>query len=255
MSTTPKPISIQLYTVREQAKDGNHIRVLQEIADIGYKGVEGFGYGMSPRDFRHTVEDMGMVVSSYFGPFPDPDKIQEFIETAKGLGVTQTVTGLWVEDFASKDAICRTADRLRPAIDTLRENGLNLCLHNHWMEFELIEGRLAIEHLIDLLPDLNLEIDIYWCSAFGANNPSEVVRRYRDRTPLLHVKDGPLTKGQPHQALGQGRMNLIETINMVNPDKLEWLVVELDECATDMMTAVKESYQYLIDRALGLGNR
>ena len=252
---TMKPISIQLYTVREQAKDGNHLKVLQRIADIGYKGVEGHGYGMTPEEFRRTVGDMGMAVSSYFGPFPDPDKIGEFIDTAKGLGVDQTVSGLWIEDFDSLDSIKRTADRVRPAIAKLRENGLTFSLHNHWMEFEQVEGKLAIDHLIDLVPELNLEIDIYWCAAFGANDPAEIVAKHRDRAPLLHVKDGPLVKGEPHVAVGAGKMDIATTLEAANPDVLKWLVVELDECGTDMMEAVEESYLYLVGNELASGNK
>ena len=30
-------------------------------------------------------------------------------------------------------------------------------------------------------------------------------------------------------------------------DRVEWLVVELDACATDMMTAVEKSHDYLIN--------
>jgi len=247
-----KPISIQLYTVREQANDGNHMQVLQRIADIGYKGVEGHGYGMTPPEFRRVVGDMGMVVSSYFGPFPDPDKINEFIDTAKGLGVTQTVSGLWIEDFDSVDSIRRTADRVGPALAALRAEGLNFSLHNHWMEFEMVDGRWAIEHLLEMVPELNLEIDIYWCAAFGANDPAAVVAKYRDRAPLLHVKDGPLVKGEPHVAVGAGAMDIPGVLEAGDP---EWLVVELDECAGDMMSAVEESYLYLVGNELASGNK
>lgn len=237
-----KPISIQLYTVREQAKDGNHLKALQQIADIGYEGVEGHGYGMTPTEFRRTVEDMGMKVSSYFGPFPLPDKINEFIDTALGLGVTQTVSGFWIEDFESVDAIQRTADKVSEAIPVLGAAGLNFSLHNHWFEFEPVEGRLAMDRLLELVPSLNLEIDIYWCAAFGLNDPAAVVSRLRDKAPLLHVKDGPLVKGEPHVAVGSGVLDIPAVLAAGDP---EWWVVELDECATDMMEAVAQSYRYL----------
>jgi hypothetical protein len=35
----------------------------------------------------------------------------------------------------------------------------------------------------------------------------------------------------------------------------EWLVVELDRCATDMMEAVSKSYQYLIAKGLARGSK
>jgi hypothetical protein len=36
---------------------------------------------------------------------------------------------------------------------------------------------------------------------------------------------------------------------------LEWNIVELDHCGTDMMQAVRESYEYLTRRSLATGNR
>ena len=35
----------------------------------------------------------------------------------------------------------------------------------------------------------------------------------------------------------------------------EWLIVELDRCATDMMEAVEKSYQYLVAGGLARGNK
>ncbi len=250
-----KPISIQLYTVRELAKDGNHAKVLQEIADIGFTGVEGSGYGLSPKEFRNLVEDMGMVVSSYFGPFPDPDKVQEFIDTAGDLGTSLGVSGFWVPEFESLDAIKMTAERVAPAVTKLKGAGITFGLHNHWMEFEMVAGKWAIQHLVELVPDLHLEIDIYWCAAFGANDPGEVVRSYRNRAHLIHVKDGPLVKGEPHVAVGAGKMDIPGTLAQVDENVSQWYVVELDECATDMMQAVRESYEYLVGNGLASGRR
>jgi hypothetical protein len=35
----------------------------------------------------------------------------------------------------------------------------------------------------------------------------------------------------------------------------EWLIVELDRCATDMMTALEQSFQYLAGQGLGRGRQ
>ena len=36
---------------------------------------------------------------------------------------------------------------------------------------------------------------------------------------------------------------------------LQWIIVELDDCATDMMQAVRESYAYLTAEGLAEGNK
>jgi len=251
------PISIQLYTVREEAKDGRHPEIFRQIAEAGYKGVEGgAGYGLDRREFRAMVEDLGMVVSSTWGPVPENDEaVQELMDAAGELGTKNLVGGLWIEDFEDEDAIRRTADRLNYGLPALRRAGLSYSLHNHWMEFEPLGNRLKVDLLADLCPDLLFEIDIYWCTNFGVNNAKEQVRKLRDRVELLHVKDGPQVKGRSHVAVGQGTINVPEALAEADPDRLRWLVVELDECDTDMMAAVRSSYDYLVGNGLASGNR
>jgi hypothetical protein len=54
--------------------------------------------------------------------------------------------------------------------------------------------------------------------------------------------------GQPQVALGQGVVDVEACARAaVHAD---WLIVELDECATDMLEALEVSYRYLVDRGL-----
>ena len=56
-----KPISLQLYTLREDSQK-DFKTVLEQVAAIGFKGVEPAGlYGMTPREFRTHVNDLGMI--------------------------------------------------------------------------------------------------------------------------------------------------------------------------------------------------
>lgn len=250
-----KPISIQLYTVREVIQERDAVSVLQEIADIGYKGVEGFGYGYTPPDFRKIVEDMGMVVSSYFGPVPTPENTSEVIDTALQLGVNQFVTGFWIPTFESRDSILAAAEGLNQALPHFQKAGLDLCLHNHWFEYEMLDGKYKMQHLLDAAPGVKLEIDVYWAASFGVNDPAAIVDQYKSMCPLLHVKDGPLVQGEPHTAVGSGKMDIPRTLAAADPKVTQWHVVELDECATDMMQAVAESYKYLVGNDLSEGNK
>jgi hypothetical protein len=52
-------------------------------------------------------------------------------------------------------------------------------------------------------------------------------------------------------AVGQGALEYTRIIPAAAGAK--WLIVELDRCATDMMTAVEESFHYLVEKGLGRG--
>ena len=75
------------------------------------------------------------------------------------------------------------------------------------------------------------------------------------RLPLLHIKDGTLEKDAPHVAVGSGKLDMPAIIGAADPNVLEWLMVELDNCATDMTEAVRQSYAYLTGQGLGAGNK
>lgn len=248
-----KPLSVQLYSLREASAE-DFDAVLSELATIGYLGVEPFNlFGRSPRAFRSQVEDLGMRVSSSHTPWANRSPLGEVVETLSELGLKRAIGGFMPDDFADLDAVRRTADTCQQLIDALTPQGFTLAIHNHWWEFRLFDGRPAFHYLQEWVPDLTFELDTYWAANFGACDPAAELTRIRDRAPLLHIKDGPLEAKQPHVAVGSGRMDVPGIIAAADDGVLEWLVVELDACATDMMTAVRESHDYLVGHGLAEG--
>jgi len=50
-------------------------------------------------------------------------------------------------------------------------------------------------------------------------------------------------------ALGEGVMD-IPALLQASAGHAEWLIVELDSCDTDMVEAVRRSYQYLAEKTI-----
>jgi len=250
-----KPISLQLYTLREDSQK-DFKTVLEQVAAIGFKGVEPAGlYGMTPREFRTHVNDLGMIVSSSHGPWASPDNLQEVIDTAGELETKLVSSGFGADAFSSMDAIKKTADMVNRMYETLAKSGLILFLHNHWWEFEEVEGDLAFRHLAKLSSGVQFEIDTYWAANFGKVDPVAIVKEYAGRAPLLHIKDGSLVKDELQLPLGRGKMDVPAVIAAADPAVLKWLVVELDNFDGEMLSAVEESYNYLINNGLGMGRK
>jgi len=250
-----KPLSVQLYSLREKAKD-NPVGVLKTVAEIGFKGIELAGfYNLKPSDFKKITDDLGLVVSSTHSPWAKPDNVSEVIDVAKTLGTSYVGCGFGRDNFASLDAIRETADVVQGMVEPLRKEGLTLFIHNHAWEFEMVDGRIAYDYFAEWCPDVQFEIDTYWAANFGGNNPSEQVAKFRNRTPLLHIKDGPLTKDSAMVALGTGKMDIPSVIEAADPTVVQWIIVELDRCESDMVTAISESYCYLTENGLAAGNK
>jgi sugar phosphate isomerase/epimerase len=249
-----KPISVQLYSLREASAE-DFDSVLERLADIGYKGVEPFNlFGKPAQAFAAQVNDLGMTISSSHFPWANRADVSEVIDVIGALGLNRAAGGFGPDDFADASALQRTAEITNGLVEALGSAGIDLFLHNHWWEFGLIDGAPAYHKFQSLCPDVQFEIDTYWAANFGARDPAEEVARVRQRAPLLHIKDGPLERDHAHVAVGDGKMDVAGVIAAADPAVLEWLIVELDACDTDMFEAVERSYAYLTSNQLAQGN-
>ena len=71
--------------------------------------------------------------------------------------------------------------------------------------------------------------------------------------PLILVAAGILVLAGAGVWLAVGQSPVTPSNAAADDSVLEWAVVELDACATDMMTAVRESCQYLTEAGLAEG--
>jgi sugar phosphate isomerase/epimerase len=250
------PISVQLHSLREQMRDGRHLEVLAQVAAMGYRGVECAGFhGLGPAGFAAAARDLGLAVSANHTACPTRDTLAECIDIHHALGTRFVVCGFWDDEYRSVEAIGRTAARLDQVIAPLAAAGLTLVLHNHWQEFARVDGRLAYDHLVEACPRIRFEIDAYWAAGAGDAAAAELVGRFKERTPLLQLKDGPLGRGRPHTAIGAGALDIPAIVAAADPAVLEWVVVELGSCATGVIQAVADSYAWLVGRGLASGTK
>jgi sugar phosphate isomerase/epimerase len=250
-----KPISVQLYSVRDEAAK-DFFGVLEKIASFGYAGVETAGlHGKSPAEVRKALDGLGLACPSGHVGNATKDNLNEIVDTAKALGMTIVIGGCGPDQFKTVDAVKKAAAEFQASAELLAPHGLKQAYHNHWWEFETIDGQYGLELFLKLAPGVVSELDTYWATNFGAVDTPKVLARIAGRVPLLHIKDGPLVKDQHHLAVGSGKMDFKAVIGAADPKVLQWLVVELDSCGTDMMTAVKASAEYLIKSGLGKGRK
>ena len=250
-----KPISIQLYSVREAAAQ-DFPGTLRKIAEIGYKGVEYAGlYGHDPKEIAKLVEDLGMKCSSSHTGLPTPETAKEIIDTEATLGNKRVISGFGPDDLKTVDAVKAAAEKFAVAAELVKPHGMTFGFHNHWWEFAKVDGKYAYDILMEEAPEVFSELDTYWCK-FGKADPVEMINKYKSRMPLLHIKDGMLEEGKHvHTAVGSGKMDVPSIVNAADPNVLEYLVVEIDACETDMMEAVRKSYEYLTSNGLAEGNK
>ena len=264
-----KPIGVQLYSLREKV-GYDFVSVLKRVAEIGYKYVEPAGlWNVRPSEFKKVLDDLGLKMVSSHTPWArDPHVLGEVMETAHTLGLNKIVCGYWVTDFESMDAIKRTAENTNKMQEILAANGFSLFQHNHDFEFQRLDGRIKYEIYKELCPNLKYQIDCFWSTNRGTENPVDMLKIFADDTISMHMKDGfvkqnvsgdkmvngILDRKVELMPLGQGDLPIKDLVANA-PASAEAIIVELDYCNVEMWQAIEESYKFMTGNGLAEGNK
>ncbi|MGP7998600.1 MAG: sugar phosphate isomerase/epimerase family protein [Streptosporangiaceae bacterium] len=246
--TTSNPPAVQLYTVREELAAGRK-DVLARLAAFGYGAVEAFNVLDDPAGLAADLAAAGLATCSVHAT-PTDGQAAAVVAAARALGTdTVIVPYLPPARFADAASVREVAAELNGMAARLASDGLRLGYHNHDFELSsLIGGRPALEVLAGVLDaGVLLEVDTYWAAVGGQDVPA-LLGRLGERVRYLHVKDGPVTRDDPMTAVGAGEMPVAGILAAGR--SAEWRVVELDRCATDMMTAVGDSLAWLAAHGL-----
>jgi sugar phosphate isomerase/epimerase len=228
---------------------------IRAIAQIGFVAVEPYESPMViSREAGDLYRELGLEVPSAHIGLPIGHKKQEVLDAMAAIGSSHIVSP-WMDpdNYSSPDKIAAVADKFNEAARVAGAHGMRFSVHNHWFEFEAVDGTPAYKHLLEKLePEVLFQLDTYWAQVAG-QDAATIVSELGRRAPSLHIKDGPGFRDEHSTAVGKGIMD-IEGIIRAGGEHTEWLIVELDSCATDMMEAVASSYDYLVGKGLARGN-
>ena len=251
----PSPIGLQLYSVREYAQEHGFEAAVRKVAAMGYIGVEPAGYpGTTPEAAGKLFKELGLTACSTHTKMPLGDLKNQVLDEMAAIDCTRIITGKGPADFETLDKIKATCDIFNEASAVAKENGMTFGIHNHWWEYLKVEGRYVYHVMLEQLdPDIFFELDTYWIKTAGVD-PAKVVQAMGPRAPFLHIKDGPCVKTEPMTAVGDGIVD-VPAIIEAGKGHTEWLIVEIDRSATDMLETVKKSFTYLAGKGLGKGKQ
>jgi sugar phosphate isomerase/epimerase len=248
------PIALQLYSVRDVIARSDYESVVRQVAQIGYAGVETAGFpGTTSQAAGKLFKELGLQVTSiHKSPIPTPADKQEVLDILGALDTRHFVALPGLDDFKTVESIRSVCDKINAASAMLAPYGIKLHVHNHWWEYLKVGEKYAYEYSLDfLMPEVCFEIDTYWVKTAGVD-PAKVVKLMGNRAPLLHIKDGPAQQKVHQTAVGEGVLDFPDIVKAA-AGNTEWMIIELDSCATDMIEAVRKSHQYLTSKGLARG--
>ncbi len=148
------------------------------------------------------------------------------------------------EDRLTHSDVRRFAAELARFAAFFADHGIALGYHNHWFEFDPLDGTTAWDILLAELPaTIELEIDVYW-TAFAGRDPVTEITRAGERVRLLHMKDRS-ADDEPHDLpAGEGTLDMPAIVAAGRALDVAWYIAEQDEPGV-ILDDIASAYRYL----------
>jgi sugar phosphate isomerase/epimerase len=204
--------------------------VLARVGGTPFEGVEFAGLdGTDPAAVAAALDDAGLAAAGAHVPLDeiaaDPGSVAR---TYRAVGCTDVVVP-WLDPahFRSRERTREAGRRLAAAADGLADHGVSLHYHTHDGEFARVDGRLALDCLLDAADGVGLQLDLGWAGAAG-HDPVSVLRDRADRVETVHLKDYDADAGAV-AAVGAGDLDVDAAVAAVREAGVRWLVYEAED--------------------------
>jgi sugar phosphate isomerase/epimerase len=204
-------IGLQLYSVRRSLAASTP-RTLQRLSELGFRYLEaanhaaatddGIGFGVPATELRTMLGDLGLqIVGTHVNPL-DLDRLPAILDYQEAIGCRQIGCDIEFYPLGDRDYVLRRADFFNRVGELCAERGMRFYYHNHYQEFQRLDGGLEGDTVYETLLDhtdpelVFVEMDTYWVYR-GGHSPLEWMRRYPERVVILHQKDFPAGAPQP----------------------------------------------------------
>jgi sugar phosphate isomerase/epimerase len=240
------PIALQLWTIRN-AMASDVEQALRRVKSAGFSAVEiaPLAPGMAPERLAACLARHELAVVSIHGDLPAPNNIDLWTKVTRECQCPKIVWHGWPRDprFDSLAGVRDLISACNDAGKIARDHGFQMGIHNHWWEFESLDGDRPIRLFHELLhPAIFWQLDVYWAQTAGVD-PADALLDFEPRIGSLHWKDGPAIQGEAMTALGRGNVDVPRVMKAIT-HPVDW-IIELDECATDPLDAAQQSLFYL----------
>lgn len=201
------PIGLQLYSVRRSLKQ-DPWGTLEQLAELGIRRIEaanhdaavddGVGFGVAADELSRRLSGLGLeIVGCHVNPL-DLDRLPAVLDYHQRVGNRQIGCDIEFYPLHDREYVLRRAETFNAIGRLCAERGMRFYYHNHYQEFQEIDGTPIYQLIIDYTDPalVSLEIDTYWMYR-GGHDPLDWMRRYPNRVILLHQKDFPADAPQP----------------------------------------------------------
>lgn len=218
-------ISLQLWSVQDACQE-NFEEVLTKVKEYGYDGVEFAGYyGCSAEEIKKTLAELSLKGSGAHISFESlRDDFEKTINFEKEIGNQAVIVPYMGAD--SLEVWTEKILELKEIAKKVNSEGLVLGYHNHAHEIMDIPDVNILEKMVEMIPDIQLEVDTYWLFYAGVDVLAWL-KKYQKNIKWLHLKDILVTGEEKESTeIGQGILPIESYLDWAKNADLEWVVIE-----------------------------
>jgi sugar phosphate isomerase/epimerase len=243
-----KLVGLQLWTLRDTIGKETQ-KTLESVSRIGYNNLEPYGfdgylYGMTAKDFRKIVEDLGMRMTSTHTGVTVEEADRLFDEAAK-VGLEYVVMASpGKRPMDTEEDFRLLAAELNKIGEKAQSRGIRFGYHNHANEFRMAGETVHYDVLLQYTdPDLVcFQADTYWMVK-GGHNLADYINRYPGRFELWHIKD--IGANGEDTDIGKGSIDFREIFSLKKKSGMKYFYVEQEAYAKSPMESIEEGYKYI----------
>ncbi|MBQ6698549.1 MAG: sugar phosphate isomerase/epimerase [Oscillospiraceae bacterium] len=254
-------IGAQLYTAHNHTKTlEDFSATLKKVADIGYRSVQVSGTcAYEPEWLRDELAKNDLVCAmTHIAPKRIIEETEDVVRQHAVFGCKHIgIGGMPVDMRGTLEGYNEFKKVYLPAAEKMRDLGAKLLYHNHWFEFDKLEGKDVIERILEDFPEdsIDFTLDLGW-AAFADKDVLALIDMLKGRLSRIHLKDfadkpadGSIETPAYLRPIFEGKLPYEDYINALSKVGCEYMLVEQDWCYDeDEFECLKRSFENVTSR-------
>lgn len=228
-------IGVQLYTVRKHAQKDLYSSLV-ELSKLGLLQIEAarIPFDKASADtFCRAQNELGTTVCATQIKFCKLlQNREEIIDFHKRTGCNTAVISVMVTEsiMGGRDALTKFCKKASELAKIYKDNGIQLCYHNHDFEFIKIDKDTKYDIILQQMEGVKMVLDTYWATKAGYHLPS-LIQKLKGRIEGLHLRDYLLTSklimcNPKDAAIGEGVIDFGKVIETAKTCDVRYAAIE-----------------------------
>ena len=238
-------LSAQLWSVQDYTSK-DFFGTLEEMAKIGYTGVEFAGYkDILAKVMNKKLKELNLTaLSSHVGIDSLKENLDSELEYLNTLGAKYIVCPS--AEINTIESALRHAEIFNKIGEQSAKAGLTFAYHNHAHEFKMDNGQYPLEVLFNNvdLRYVKQQPDVFWI-AYAGLDVNEYMKKNISRCPIVHLKQLENNETKRNVDAGSGIIDFKYIIDLAKDIDF---VYEQEEFVGTSLENMKKSFQSIMNR-------